>query len=219
MTKIKTNRMQGCAGWFFLYHVCLTSGDAACILLKNQRHMMSQQKILLTTIKTNPKNPRTVNEKQFEKLCRMVKAFPKMLALRPIVVDKSNMVLGGNMRLRALRKLGYTEVPREWVVCAEDLTKEEVDRFIIQDNVEVGDWDWDILANEWDEKALRNFGLSVPGGEWKEDTHMGDDVEYVVVIAKPDEADGIKKMVTGRQCKWMKVGEFKRWMAKHKGDK
>lgn len=94
-----------------------------------------------------------------------------MMALRPIVVDENWMVLGGNMRLNALQDLGYTQLSENWVIKASDLTEEQKQQFIIKDNVGFGDWDWDMLANEWDAEELEHWGLDLPT-EWG-----GEDVE------------------------------------------
>jgi hypothetical protein len=110
-------------------------------------------------IKSNPNNPRIIKDEKFEKLKKSIKEFPKMMALRPMVINQDNIVLGGNMRLKALKELGYTDVPDEWVKRAEDLTDEEARRFIIADNVGFGEHDWEILANEWDTQELEDWGL------------------------------------------------------------
>ena len=110
-------------------------------------------------IKSNPNNPRIIKDERFEKLKKSIKEFPKMMALRPMVINEDDIVLGGNMRLKALKELGYTELPDEWVKRAEDLTDEEARRFIIADNVGFGEHDWDILANEWDADELADWGL------------------------------------------------------------
>jgi hypothetical protein len=110
-------------------------------------------------IKSNPNNPRIIKDEKFEKLKKSIKEFPKMMALRPMVINEDNIVLGGNMRLKALKELGYTELPDDWVKRAEDLTEEEARRFIIADNVGFGQHDWEMLANEWDSVELEDWGL------------------------------------------------------------
>jgi len=85
-----------------------------------------------------------------------------MLELRPIVIDDDGTILGGNMRFRALLELGYKELPDSWVRKASELTDEEKQRFIIEDNVPFGEWDWEKLANEWDDKLLEEWGLELP---------------------------------------------------------
>lgn len=117
----------------------------------------------LSDIKPNPDNPRIIRDAKFEQLKKSIKEFPAMLELRPMVVDADNVVLGGNMRLRALQDLGYTEIPEAWVKRAEELTEEEKRRFIIVDNVGYGEWDWETIANDWDADEVREWGLDVPG--------------------------------------------------------
>jgi hypothetical protein len=116
----------------------------------------------LTDIKPNPDNPRVIRDEKFKRLCNSIQDFPKMMELRPIVIDSDNVVLGGNMRLRALGHLGYKDVPDSWVKRAQDLTEEEKKRFIITDNAGFGEWDWDMLANEWNADDLVQWGLDVP---------------------------------------------------------
>lgn len=116
----------------------------------------------LLDIKQNPDNPRIIKDESFEKLCNSIKEFPKMMKLRPIVVDMQNMVLGGNMRLKALQHLGFKEIPDEWVKRADELTEDEKRRFIIADNVSGGEWDWDTLKADWAVEQLNEWGLDVP---------------------------------------------------------
>ena len=143
----------------------------------------------LSDIKANPDNPRVIKDEAFNKLVQSIKDFPKMMALRPMVVDDNLTVLGGNMRLRALRHLGYKDIPDEWVKRASDLTEEEQKQFIIKDNVSVGDWDWDTLANEWDVQDLKDWGLEMPADwgvervEAKEDDYeIPDEIETDIVV-------------------------------------
>jgi DNA modification methylase len=140
-------------------------------------------------IKSNPNNPRIIKDERFEKLKKSIKEFPKMMALRPMVINQDNIVLGGNMRLKALKELGYTELPDEWVKRAEDLTDEEARRFIIADNVGFGEHDWDLLANEWDAEELADWGLEgFPFDEATEleaeedDYEQPDDMQVDVVL-------------------------------------
>ena len=121
--------------------------------------------IKLTTIKSNPNNPRVIRDEKFKKLVKSIEEFPKMMALRPMVVNEDMVVLGGNMRLKALKELGYKEVPNDWVKSAKDLTEDEIRRFIIADNVGFGEHDWELLANEWDAAELADWGLDIPGFE------------------------------------------------------
>ena len=120
---------------------------------------MQVLKVKISDVKTNPKNPRLIKDDKFKKLVKSIKEFPQMLELRPIVVDENNIVLGGNMRLKACIEVGLKEV---FIVKAEDLTEQQKDEFIVKDNVGFGEWDWDILANEWDTDKLSDWGLNIP---------------------------------------------------------
>ncbi len=111
----------------------------------------------LSEIRENPNNPRTIKEDKFEKLVRSIQTFPEMLEARPIVVNPDMVVLGGNMRLKACKAAGLTEAPVYVASWEESKAKE----FIVKDNVGFGEWDWDILANEWDAVELEEWGLDV----------------------------------------------------------
>ena len=123
----------------------------------------------LKDIKPNPNNPRVLRDDKFQKLKQSITEFPKMLSLRPMVIDENNVVLGGNMRLRALQELGFTDVEEAWVKRSSDLTEDEKKRFIIADNVAFGEWDWDTLANDWDVVDLEAWGLEIPQFDRPED--------------------------------------------------
>ena len=113
----------------------------------------------INDIYSNQNNPRTIKDDKFKKLVASIKDFPKMMELRPIIIDDTNTILGGNMRYKALQEAGYTEIPDEWVKKANDLTEEEKKQFIIKDNLPFGDWDWDVLANEFEVKDLLDWGF------------------------------------------------------------
>ena len=117
----------------------------------------------LSEIKVNKSNPRIIKDEKFKKLIKSLEDFPKMMEFRPIVVNDDGMILGGNMRYRALLDLGYKEVPDNWVKKASDLTDDEKRRFIIVDNLSFGEHDWDALANEWDSEELESWGLDLVG--------------------------------------------------------
>lgn len=117
------------------------------------------QIVPITQVVPNTSNPRIIKDDKFKKLVKSIKEFPEMLNLRPIVVDKDMVVLGGNMRLKACQAAGLTEVP---IIVADQLTPEQQAEFIIKDNVGFGEWDWDILANEWDAELLQDWGLELP---------------------------------------------------------
>ena len=113
----------------------------------------------ISQVKENSNNPRFIKDEKFKKLVQSIKEFPEMLKLRPLVIDENNIVLGGNMRLKACKELKIKEVP---VVYAKNLSEKQKSEFIIKDNVGFGDWDWDILANEWDSQQLEDWGLDIP---------------------------------------------------------
>jgi hypothetical protein len=123
----------------------------------------------LKDIKPNPNNPRVLRDDKFQKLKQSITEFPKMLSLRPMVIDENNVVLGGNMRLRALQELGFNDIDEAWVKRSSDLTEEEKKRFIIADNVAFGEWDWDTLANDWEVVDLEAWGLEIPQFDRPED--------------------------------------------------
>jgi hypothetical protein len=119
---------------------------------------MKIEKVKLSKIKSNPDNPRIIKDDKFFMLVKSIKDFPEMLDIRPIVVNKDMMVLGGNMRLKACLEAGMSEVP---VIVADNLTEEQQKEFLIKDNVSGGQFDWDALANTWDSELLLEWGLEV----------------------------------------------------------
>ena len=119
---------------------------------------MKPKKIEIKKLKNNPNNPRLINESKFNRLKKSLSEFPKMLELRPIVVDENFIVLGGNMRLQALKELGIKETH---YIQEKNLTEEQKKQFIIKDNASFGDWDWDLLANEWESSELKDWGIDV----------------------------------------------------------
>jgi DNA modification methylase len=120
---------------------------------------MKVDKVKISEVKTNPKNPRLIKDDKFKKLVKSIQDFPQMLELRPIVVDENNIVLGGNMRLKACKEAGLKEV---FIVKADNLTEQQKDEFIVKDNVGFGEWDWDMLVNEWDVEKIQDWGLDLP---------------------------------------------------------
>ena len=115
--------------------------------------------MLINEIKPNPNNPRLIKDHKFKQLVKSIQDFPQMLELRPIVIDENNMVLGGNMRLKACIEAGLTDVP---VIHANNLSEAQKKEFIVKDNVGYGEWEWDALANEWNIEDLDNWGLDIP---------------------------------------------------------
>jgi len=114
------------------------------------------EKVKISKIRENAQNPRTINANKFRKLVKSINEFPEMLKLRPIVVNKEGVILGGNMRYKACKELKLKEV---YIIQADNLSASEVEQFIIKDNVGFGDWDWDLLANDWSVKDLEDWGL------------------------------------------------------------
>jgi site-specific DNA-methyltransferase (adenine-specific) len=117
------------------------------------------KKVKITEVTSNPNNPRLIKDDKFKKLVKSIQDFPDMLNVRPIVVNKDMVVLGGNMRLKAIKEAGIKEINVDIVDWNEQQQKE----FIVKDNVGYGEWDWDDLANNWDADELTEWGLDIPG--------------------------------------------------------
>lgn len=117
------------------------------------------KRVNISVIKPNEENPRFITDQKFKKLVKSIKEFPQMLEVRPLVVDENFMVLGGNMRLKALKSAGVFEVPIQQV---KGWTDEQKKEFIIKDNIGYGEWDWDIVANDWDIQKLKDWGMDLP---------------------------------------------------------
>jgi ParB-like chromosome segregation protein Spo0J len=137
-----------------------------------------KQQVKISKVKGNPSNPRIIKNDKFKKLVKSIQEFPEMLKLRPIVVDEDMIVLGGNMRLKASKDAGLKEV---WIEIAEGWTKEQKDEFIVKDNVGFGEWEWDMLANEWDSVQLAEWGLDV----WQNEDDVKEEEVYTKNIEAP----------------------------------
>ena len=155
-----------------------------------------KQKININKIKGNPSNPRIIKDEKFKKLVKSINGFPEMLEKRPIVVDEDMMVLGGNMRWKACKDAGLKEV---WIDVAEGWTQEQKDEFIIKDNANFGEWDWDILANEWDSVQLAEWGIDV----WQ-----NEDDKITEGLIEDDEIPEVKESKVKRGDIW-KLGEHR----------
>lgn len=176
------------------------------------------QRAAIGTIIPNPTNPRIIKDDKFKKLVKSIQEFPQMLELRPIVVDGNMVVLGGNMRLKACIAAGLKEVP---IIVADQLTDAQKGEFIIKDNVGFGEWDWDVLANEWDEQLLEDWGLELPldyeelkAVEAKEDEYeipevieskivVGDFIEignHRLLCGSSTEVDTWERLMNGELC-------------------
>lgn len=132
----------------------------------------------LSKIKPNPNNPRFIRDDKFKKLCQSIKDFPEMMALRPIIIDENFINLGGNMRYKALIELGYSEVPNEWIKQVKDLTEEQKREFIIKDNNSFGQYDWDVIADNWDYSEITKWGVEIPGVNLDSDFETKDEYSY-----------------------------------------
>jgi len=157
------------------------------------------QSTAITEIRLNPNNPRVIKDDKFKKLVKSIQEFPQMLDIRPIVVNDQMIVLGGNMRLKACIEAGLTEVP---VIKASSLTPDQQQEFIIKDNVGFGEWEWDVLANEWDVDKLSEWGLDIPDYEPKvleaeeDDFEIPDEVQTDIVLGDLFEI-GPHKLICG----------------------
>lgn len=161
-------------------------------------------KVKINEIKPNDNNPRIIKDYKFKKLVDSIKEFPEMLEKRPIVVDENMIVLGGNMRLKACQEAGLKKVD---ILIAKGWTEQQKQEFIIKDNVGFGEWDWDILANDWDSVLLEKWGLDGVKYDWDdldyiEEAEKKDVAEDKIVIALGD-ANKIKSEITENLNKWL----------------
>jgi len=143
------------------------------------------QTLPIGKIKSNPNNPRTIKDDKFFKLVQSLKDLPEMAKVRPVVVNQDMVVLGGNMRLKAMKEAGWKEVPVEVVDWDEDKQRQ----FIIKDNVGFGEWDWEMLANQWDAEQLEDWGLDIPAFDdpkelqaEEDDYEMSDEIKTDIVL-------------------------------------
>ncbi len=168
----------------------------------------------INEIIANKENPRYISDKKFNKLVQSIKDFPEMLEKRPLVVDEDMIVLGGNMRLRALKKAKIKEIPIDIAIGWTDKQKKE---FTIKDNVGFGEWDFDILANEWDTEKLNEWGLDFdfkiePEAEeddynepedLKVDVVLGDLIEigeHRLLCGDSTDSEQVSKLMNGEKC-------------------
>ena len=176
-------------------------------------------KIDIKKIVPNDKNPRVIKGEKFRKLVKSVQEFPEMLELRPIVVDKNMMVLGGNMRLKACLEAGLQEVP---ILIADNLTPEQEAEFIIKDNIGFGEWDWDMMANEWDLDDLESWGLDLPNiDDQIDDLEEDEEIElpqsvqleppreYILIMADPNSVEW-EEMKETLKLGMVRIGGYKK---------
>jgi site-specific DNA-methyltransferase (adenine-specific) len=124
---------------------------------KTAQHQI--KKVSITEVKPNGTNPRIIKDAKFKQLVQSIQEFPEMLELRPIIVNADMVILGGNMRYKACMDAGIKEIP---IMIADSLDEAKQKEFIVKDNVGFGEWDWDVLANEWDVEELAHWGLDLP---------------------------------------------------------
>ena len=148
---------------------------------------MANSLMKISDIKANPNNPRIIKDDKFKKLVESVKSFPEMLDIRPIVVNKDMIILGGNMRYKACKEAWLKEIP----VIVADFTEEQEREFLIKDNVSGWEWDWDILANEWDKEELEEWGLDVQFDNKEEQKDISENIkeEYQILINCTNEVE------------------------------
>jgi hypothetical protein len=159
---------------------------------------MKPNRIKISKIKSNPNNPRLIKDYKFRKLVKSIEEFPEMLKLRPIVVDENNIILGGNMRYKACIEAGLKEI---YVIQADDLSEDQKKEFIIKDNSSFGDWDWDVIANEWDLELINDWGVDLPLNDQIDQLEDDDEIElpqsvqleppkeYILIMAEPNSVD------------------------------
>lgn len=140
---------------------------------------MKVELVSISKIKTNPDNPRIIKDYKFSKLVKSIREFPKMLELRPIIVNNKFVILGGNMRFKACIEAGLDKVH---IVKADELSEEQQREFIIKDNVGFGEWDWDLLGNQYEYQQLEDWGLDAIKHDW-------DNLEYIEEAEKKEQAD------------------------------
>lgn len=170
--------------------------------------MLNDDQIMkYTELKGNPSNPRYLKDDRFKKLKQSIEDFPEMLVLRPIVIDEDNMVLGGNMRLKAIASLvaeGKTQFEDVPVTIAKGLTEKQKKEFIIKDNIGFGEWDWDILANEWDSGLLEEWGLEIDKYDKKSGDHSALTDKFLVPPFSV--LDTKQEYWIDRRNKWLSIG-------------
>ncbi len=177
---------------------------------------MNTEIVKIEKVLPNPSNPRIIKDDKFKKLVKSIQEFPQMLDLRPIVVDANMVVLGGNMRLKACIAAGLKEVP---IIVADQLTDAQKAEFIIKDNVGFGEWDWDLLANQWDVEALEDWGLELTfdntpvleaeeddyeaPSEIKTDVVLGDLIEignHRLLCGDSTDSDAVARLMDGQKA-------------------
>lgn len=107
-----------------------------------------------------PKNPRFFRDNRYEAMKKSIEDSPEMLQLRELIVyphGEKYIVVCGNLRLRACKELGYTELPCK--ILAEDTPTVKLREYATKDNVSFGENDMDVMMNEWDKSELQDWGI------------------------------------------------------------
>lgn len=148
----------------------------------------------LTDLTPTSNNPRQINQKDFEKLKKSLKEFPEMKEIREVVIDENNRILGGHMRVRALKELGEKTV---FVKQVFGLTEKQKDEFVIKDNIANGEWDMDELANSWSELPLDDWGIDADSFEMLDDTFKElEEEENFVMTIKSDDSNKLDRFLS-----------------------
>lgn len=144
--------------------------------------------INISDVKFNENNPRVIQGHKMNQLKKSIQEFPDMLQIRPLVLNKDNVVLGGNMRLEALIQLGYTEVP---CIHLTDITAEQEHEFIIKDNIGYGEWNYQtLLTDDWNDIDLQEWGVDFP--DWMTTDNI-DNIDFSMVVP-PSSTDNFKTL-------------------------
>lgn len=148
-------------------------------------------------LKINKKNPRKITDVQLNRLKKSLKEFRKMLKYRPIIIDTDNNVIAGNMRLRALTEMGVKELQTGEYRLAEDLSEDEIKRFIIEDNISAGDWDKELLQLEFSEFDIPEINWDEPLASIEEkELEPYEKVHYLISMS-PELLIKAKKFIEG----------------------
>ena len=162
----------------------------------------------LSEINPNPNNPRLVKDDRFKKLVASIEAFPEMMELRPMIIDENNVILGGNMRYKALKELKRKEIPDNWVKRADELTEDQKKEFVIKDNVGFGEHDWDKLANEWDVELLNEWGLDLPLNDQIDSMEEDEEIEIPQSLQLEPPREYILIMADPNSVEWEEMKEY-----------
>lgn len=114
-------------------------------------------------IKGLPKNPRFIKDEKFSKLVKSLKENPEMTALRELLVypyEDTYVIIGGNMRYRAMKELGYKEILCK--IIPEDATVEQLKAYTIKDNSGYGEWDFTMLESDWELSLIQDCCIEIP---------------------------------------------------------